>query len=281
MNQAKVFISYRHDDAKGMAQAVRDRLVESLPAEQVFMDATGLTPGAHFTLELCRRVAACDVLVALIGARWAGETGASRSRLHDDDDWVRFEIATALKSGRRVIPVLVDGAAMPRRDSLPVELTALADLQAFHMRSARLDADTWDLAGAIVTATGGPWPPPEPGTQFYAALAGLYALLAATIVLLGLLAMALSDERPRMLMLALALIAAASAVVLRLPLHPGLAQLTRAEALEFGAGLHFVGTAVFLYGDGKGDAVLLFLFGGLPAAVLYFSTYAMRRVVRQ
>jgi len=55
------------------------------------------------------------VLLAVIGRRWliaVEEEG--RRRLDHSEDYVRLEIATALKRGIRVIPMLVDGASMPR-----------------------------------------------------------------------------------------------------------------------------------------------------------------------
>ena len=54
----------------------------------------------------------------------ADEAGARR--LDDPGDFVRIEVAAALRAGVRVIPVLVDGAQMPRSHGLPEDLKPLA-----------------------------------------------------------------------------------------------------------------------------------------------------------
>ena len=79
-------------------------------------------------------VAACDVLLAVIGERWLTATDEEgRRRLDNPEDFVRIEIATALKRGIRVIPVLVDGASMPRSGDLPNDLQSLVRRQALEV----------------------------------------------------------------------------------------------------------------------------------------------------
>jgi hypothetical protein len=51
-------------------------------------------------------------------------------RLDNPDDFVRLEIATALKRDIRVIPVLVYGALMPQSRDLPDDLKTLVQRQA-------------------------------------------------------------------------------------------------------------------------------------------------------
>jgi len=79
----KVFISYRRDDAAGFSHAIRDRLVEFLPDERVFMDVYGIETGADFSKRLESALAECSFLLALIGKRWAGsdKSGGSRGRI--------------------------------------------------------------------------------------------------------------------------------------------------------------------------------------------------------
>src|SRR6202034_969398 len=54
------------------------------------------------------------------GRNWTGE-----GRIFDRRDPVRIEVETALQSGIPVLPVLVDGAAMPQPSDFPRELHRL------------------------------------------------------------------------------------------------------------------------------------------------------------
>jgi formylglycine-generating enzyme required for sulfatase activity len=73
--------------------------------------------------------------MAVIGRRWldiADEQG--RRRLDQDDDFVRIEIQTALERNIHVVPVLVEGALMPRPAQLPEVLRLLARRNAAEVR---------------------------------------------------------------------------------------------------------------------------------------------------
>lgn len=145
-----IFINYRHDDAGAYARLVKLRLSESFPGLPVFMDLDSIEAGADFAEAIDAALASCLVLVALIGRQWlaaAGEDG--QRRLDSPDDFVRLEIATALERGVRVIPVLVDGAAMPRQDQLPPDLQKLARLHALEMGYRRIEYDETRLVTSI------------------------------------------------------------------------------------------------------------------------------------
>ena len=122
-----VFISYRRDDSAASAGRVYDRLARRLGAENVFFDVDNIPPGVDFVDVLSERVGKCDALVAVIGRDWTSAAGKdNRRRLDDPNDFVRIEIEAALTRGVRVIPVLVEGAAMPGADELPESLKKLA-----------------------------------------------------------------------------------------------------------------------------------------------------------
>jgi hypothetical protein len=69
--------------------------------------------------------------------------------LENPEDFVRVEIATALKRKIRVIPVLVDGASMPRSSDLPDDLKLLARLNALEVSHNRFNGDFGRLVTAI------------------------------------------------------------------------------------------------------------------------------------
>jgi hypothetical protein len=89
-------------------------------------------------------------LIAVIGRRWLSSSEAEGSRrLDNPDDFVRLEIATALKRKIRVIPVLVDGASMPRASDLPDDLKSLVRRNAIEVSHTRFSADSDRLIDAI------------------------------------------------------------------------------------------------------------------------------------
>jgi TIR domain len=117
---AKVFISYRRDDSAGYAGRVRDRLERELGRDLLFMDVDAIPLGTNFTKVLHEEVAKCGVLLAVIGPNWldARDEHGNR-RLDDPNDFVRIEIAAALQRDIPVIPILLEGARIPRPTSYP------------------------------------------------------------------------------------------------------------------------------------------------------------------
>jgi hypothetical protein len=114
----------------------------------VFMDIDSIVPGDDFYEVLERTVAACSIVFAVIGAKWVGDPSTA-SRLPDPNDWVRLEIEAALKRNIRVIPVLVDGARMPRASELPEMLVPLTRRQAYELRDNSFSADAERLITII------------------------------------------------------------------------------------------------------------------------------------
>ena len=127
----RIFISYRREETAYPAGWLCDRLIEHLGQGQVFKDVDSIQLGDDFVEVITAAVARCDVLLALIGDQWLTITGEDgRRRLENPDDFVRLEIEAALTRNVRVIPVLVDGARMPRAGELPPSLAKLVRRQA-------------------------------------------------------------------------------------------------------------------------------------------------------
>ena len=70
-------------------------------------------------------------------------------RLDDPTDFVRLEIATALRRDVRVIPVLVQGASMLSEHDLPGELKSLVWHNAIELSHSRWDYDMQSLIQAL------------------------------------------------------------------------------------------------------------------------------------
>jgi hypothetical protein len=143
----KIFINYRRDDGSGFAQALYQRLEEEFPSGDLFMDVEGpIKPGDDFVEVLSAQVAQCDAMLAVISPRWAVLMDARAGSI---DDFVTIEIRAALEQGKRVIPVLVGGAAMPASETLPEPIRALARRNAVRLAPERFKADCQSLVGAL------------------------------------------------------------------------------------------------------------------------------------
>jgi WD domain, G-beta repeat len=110
----------------------------------------GIGAGQDFVRVIEEQVGACDVMLALIGPDWLIVTDeAGRPRLENPEDFVRIEVESALKFGKRVIPVLVQKAEMPRAEALPETLKALARRNAAGLTQERFKADAQGLIKAL------------------------------------------------------------------------------------------------------------------------------------
>ena len=122
----QIFISYRREESRWSARSLHDRLCAHFDRKQIFMDIDAIALGEDFVKAIEIMVAKCDVLIAVIGANWlTSKDDQGVRRLDNPEDFVRTEIATALKRTIRVIPVLVDDALVPRATELPDDLKPL------------------------------------------------------------------------------------------------------------------------------------------------------------
>jgi hypothetical protein len=148
-----IFISYRREDARGDAGRLANDLQEIFGAQQIFRDIEAIEAGTDFVRAIDEGVGACAVLLAVIGSRWLSVTGADGQRRIDDPrDYVRLEIALALKRDVRVVPVLVGEARMPKPEELPEDIAALARRHAHELSDRRWQFDVSNLAKVIEKA---------------------------------------------------------------------------------------------------------------------------------
>ncbi|HEY4629912.1 MAG TPA: TIR domain-containing protein [Blastococcus sp.] len=134
-----IFVSYRRQETEHVAGRLADRLALRFGAERVFMDVDSIAPGTDFTKAITAAVSRCDVLLALIGRQWRDVVDRDGvRRLEDPDDFVVQEIRAALERDIPVVPILVDGATMPRPQELPASLAQFS-----HRHAVRLDAETF------------------------------------------------------------------------------------------------------------------------------------------
>ena len=113
----QVFISYRRDGGETLGRMLYDRLNDM--GYSVFYDVESLRSGP-FNSELFEVIDGCaDVLVVL--------PPGGLDRCEDPKDWVRAEIAYALKSQKNVIPVMMRGFKFDE-EKMPDDIRQLANL---------------------------------------------------------------------------------------------------------------------------------------------------------
>ena len=127
-----IFLSYRRSDSRIHTERIHDHLSSEFGVDHVFLDVDGdsIRGGDDWQQVLEQELIQSDVVVVVVGKTWEDEI----QKRADDVDYVRFEIETALAEGKKVIPVLVDGASMPARQSLPESIRALRNKQYQHVR---------------------------------------------------------------------------------------------------------------------------------------------------
>jgi hypothetical protein len=156
----RILVNYRRDDSAAYAGRMADRLREHFGRENVFVDIDTIRPGEDFVDRIDQSIAACDVLVAVIGKSWLTAVDPQgRRRLDREDDFVRTEIAKALERHIRVIPALVGDAGLPEAAQLPQDIAALSRRQAIEISDSRFHHDV-DLLIEALSDTPGLSPQP-------------------------------------------------------------------------------------------------------------------------
>jgi tetratricopeptide (TPR) repeat protein len=163
---APIFISYRRSDAGGHARALHEYLSGRFGDERIFFDRSTIEAGDIFPDTLRSGVEGCAALIALIAPTWLEVKGdAGGRRLDDPHDFVRREIALALKKGKTVIPVLFDDTPPPSAARLPQPLKKLASRDALTLRGKTYEYRTQrgELVQLLAKVPGVPAPFPESG----------------------------------------------------------------------------------------------------------------------
>src|SRR5262249_40707634 len=152
----KIFINGRREDSIGAAGRLHDRLAQTFGHKNIFMDVEDIPAGVDFTKYLSDQVAASRVFLAVIGPTWLeSKDERGRRRIDDPDDFVAIEITAALARNIRVIPVLVEGARMPKAGELPDPLKPLARRQAVEVAQLQFGRDAEALVERVREALNG------------------------------------------------------------------------------------------------------------------------------
>jgi hypothetical protein len=149
----RIFISYRRDDAEWAVERIHAALKPHVsdPRHDIFVDVDNIPAGVDFAEYLDAKVTQCDVLLAVIGPNWLGsrDPRTGGRRLDDANDFVRFEIATALRRKIKVAPVLLNGARLPEPQDLPEEIRGLVGRQGVSISLVNFEADAQRLIQSL------------------------------------------------------------------------------------------------------------------------------------
>jgi class 3 adenylate cyclase len=130
----KIFISYRRADTLGFASRIGERLRAKYGLSSVCLDVETFPLAIDFRSYIVSEIEACDVVLVLIGERWAAaESPGSPCRLFDKNDFVRLEIESALERNIPVVPLLVGSAKIPTATEVPPSLEPLLYRTGFHI----------------------------------------------------------------------------------------------------------------------------------------------------
>lgn len=152
---AGIFISYRRGDSRHAAGRLSDDLAQAFGADSIFRDIETIDLGVRFADALERALSSCRVMLVLIGPQWLDirdESGVRR--LDQPGDWVRQEVASALARGIPVVPVLLEGARLPRPDELPAVLATLVERQKVELSDERWRGDINSLIERLARLPG-------------------------------------------------------------------------------------------------------------------------------
>ena len=147
-----VFLNYRGADSGSYAPLLYKELCEHLSPDEVFLDSESIAAGADFAYTVLRRVRTCNVLLAIIGPNWLIAPDREERRLIDNPaDWIRRELVEAFQAGVTVIPVLIDGAEMPREVDLPGDIAQLGRCQYRRLRYRESSTDLARIRDDVLT----------------------------------------------------------------------------------------------------------------------------------
>lgn len=142
----KILLSYRRADSEAITGRIHDRLALYFGSKSVFQDIDQIPLGVDFREFLKTEIPKYEIVLAIVGPNWHGPGNGASPRIFEKTDPVRAEIETAIRTERRTIPVLVNGATMPKAPELPPSLEVFSYMNAavvasgvdFHSHMARL-----------------------------------------------------------------------------------------------------------------------------------------------
>lgn len=133
-SEATIFINYRRDDSKHEAAYLKEILASQFGSEKIFRDLDSIKIGADFPEVINNTLDKTAVVIVLIGDKWLTlKTKTGQPRIKSSNDYVRIEIETALKLGKHIIPVLLNGTLPLQKAQLPASIARLSTINAVEL----------------------------------------------------------------------------------------------------------------------------------------------------
>jgi len=170
-----IVISYRRQDSNDIAHRIYEALKVKYGEKSVYIDIESIQPSADYRVHIRQTLERALVMLAVIGTQWRGVRQDGGARIFDPDDPVRDEVETMLANRRAVMPVLVNGAAMPTDSEIPPSLLPFRYRHAIAVRSGdEFSADIQRLFRSIHALT----------VKFWTLYVSLYLALPFVLMLL-------------------------------------------------------------------------------------------------
>jgi hypothetical protein len=138
----QVFISYRREKNDKDATLICNELTGAgIPT---FLDKQNIPPGAHWRATIERAMSSCKIVFILIGKEFLKcyDEESGERRIDNDEDVVRQEIRLALELAAQdrlqVVPLLIDGADMPKPKYLPGDIQGVSATNALSVTPTNL-----------------------------------------------------------------------------------------------------------------------------------------------
>lgn len=126
----QIFISYRRNGSDAHARVFYEKLKEI--GYSVFLDFESLFSGG-FENNILSAIEQCEDFVLLLPKD-------GLKRCVNEEDVLRKEIRQAIKSGKNIIPIFINGFTMPDKEKLPEDIAELADEHGFECSMEYFDA---------------------------------------------------------------------------------------------------------------------------------------------
>jgi pterin-4a-carbinolamine dehydratase len=142
-----IFISYRRLDSAIFSQWLATQLRSAYGQDCVFIDTENIRDAAAWAQQVESSLKSSSLVIIVVGKSWLSISDEfGRRRIDLPDDWVRREIENGLNAGKRILPLLIEGAELPAREALPASIVPLLDIQA---RRMNIGAIAKDMSGLV------------------------------------------------------------------------------------------------------------------------------------